>query len=83
MLIKFTPKGRALGLYGEEIELSSLGKLSIKRASHVEPTPEGRWLADLSPVGGPALGPFSLRSRALRAEKEWLEAQLQKGGELL
>ena len=50
----------------------SLGTVNIRRASHVEPTTEGRWTADLSPVGGPMLGPFALRSEALDAEQQWL-----------
>ena len=32
----------------------------------------GGWRADLSPVGGPQLGPFRRRSEALRAEAAWL-----------
>ncbi|EMB17938.1 hypothetical protein RE6C_01332 [Rhodopirellula europaea 6C] len=32
----------------------------------------GQWTADLSPVGGPVLGPFALRSEAIEAEIEWL-----------
>lgn len=48
--------------------------VAIARGAHVEPDPEGRWVADLSPVRGPVLGPFSLRSQALQAEQEWLEA---------
>ena len=35
--------------------------------------PNGRWFADLSPVGGPVLGPFHQRTQALRAEYAWLE----------
>ena len=46
----------------------------IARASHVEPDPDGRWQADLRPVGGPVLGPFDRRSEALAAELAWLEA---------
>ena len=30
--------------------------------------------ADLSPVGGPMLGPFSKRSQALNAEQDWLNS---------
>jgi hypothetical protein len=60
-------------VYSEEIALNSLGSLLIERASHVEPNSAGGWIADLSPVGGPQLGPFSLRSEALIAEVEWLE----------
>jgi hypothetical protein len=44
-------------IYGEAIVLASLGSLTIQRGSYVEPTAEGQWLADLSPVQGPLLGP--------------------------
>jgi hypothetical protein len=60
-------------LYDETLDLSQLGHVSIRRASHVEPTNEGQWRADLSPVHGPILGPFALRSEALAAEVEWLQ----------
>ena len=59
-------------VYSEDIELAQLGTLAIRRASHVEPDGEGSWTADLSPTGGPVLGPFRCRSEALRAELEWL-----------
>jgi hypothetical protein len=65
--------GSVRGIYGEEIALDALGPLKIDRASHVEPDQHGRWLADLSPVQGPVLGPFDRRSEALEAEVEWLE----------
>ena len=65
--------GTIRGIYGEAIDLAALGPLDIERASHVEPDPQGRWLADLSPVGGPVLGPFERRSDALMAEVYWLE----------
>lgn len=61
-------------VYDETINLPSLGKLTITRASHVEPTGQGLWCADLSPVDGPLLGPFGQRSQALAAERQWLEA---------
>jgi hypothetical protein len=60
-------------IYGETIDLAALGPLSISRASHVEPTDGGQWMADLSPVSGPSLGPFATRSEALTAERIWLE----------
>ena len=60
-------------LYGEEIDLSSLGGMTIVRGSHVEPNEDGKWLVDLSPVNGPMLGPFNRRSQALAAESRWLE----------
>ena len=59
-------------LYSEEIDLAVLGPLSITRASNVEPDADGQWLADLSPMGGPQLGPFPSRSVALQLEREWL-----------
>jgi len=68
------PAGTVRGLYDEAIDLSSLGGLTIRRASHVEPDASGRWWVDLSPVGGPRLGPFGRRSEALEAESRWLEA---------
>ena len=67
-------RGQAFCVYGEAIDLSTLGRLSIARASHVEPDGRGNWLADLSPVAGPTLGPFGRRSQALAAEQVWLEA---------
>jgi hypothetical protein len=66
-------QGAVRCIYAESIDLSVLGPLSIERASHVEPDAEGRWWADLSPAGGPTLGPFSRRSEALTAEVQWLE----------
>jgi hypothetical protein len=66
--------GHVRGIYGEALNLAALGTPQISRASHVEPDDSGRWLADLSPVGGPVLGPFSKRSEALEAEVKWLES---------
>ena len=60
-------------VYAEDIDLSQLGRLSIQRGSHVEPTADGQWTADLSPVDGPRLGPFSSRTDALAAEVSWLQ----------
>jgi hypothetical protein len=61
-------------IYGEAIELQTLGVMNITRGSHVEPDEAGQWWADLSPVSGPKLGPFENRSQALSAEVAWLEA---------
>lgn len=48
------------------------GTATIARASHVEPNDDAQWTADMSPVGGPVLGPFRLRQEALDAERDWL-----------
>jgi len=74
MQLVIQPDGAARAIYCEEIDLGSLGRPRIVRASHVEPDAEGRWFADLGPVDGPVLGPFSSRSEALAAETSWLEA---------
>jgi hypothetical protein len=73
MRLVVEPDGRARCLYGEAVDLTSLGVLSIRRASHVEPDEQGLWWADLSPLDGPRLGPFAQRSLALAAEEDWLE----------
>ena len=39
----------------------------------------GPWIADLSPSGGPVLGPFAGREEAVRAEEEHLAALLLRG----
>lgn len=73
MQLVIEPGGVVRCIYGEEIGLHALGSPAISRASQVEPDDEGRWRADLAPVGGPVLGPFDRRSDALRAERRWLE----------
>ena len=60
-------------VYSEAIPLDQLGRLEIQRGSHVESTLHGQWTADMSPVNGPVLGPFDLRSAALQAERYWLQ----------
>lgn len=69
-----TPSGMVRCIYDETIELLQLGAPEISRGSHVEPTTQGQWTADLSPVAGPLLGPFPQRSAALAAERDWLNA---------
>ena len=74
MQLIVTPRGEVRCLYSEQLDLSALGRLSIHRASHVEPGDNGIWYADLAPVNGPRLGPFDRRSDALQAEVAWLES---------
>ncbi len=61
-------------LYTELFDLAALGQPHIRRASFVEPDANGQWLVDLSPSGGPNLGPYHCRRAALEAEVAWLEA---------
>ena len=72
MELIFESSGNARCVYSDTIPLVSIGKLRIERASHVEPNKEGEWIADLSPVSGPTLGPFSKRTDAIAAEVQWL-----------
>ena len=76
MDILIGPDGSLCFIYGEAVDLSSVGILKIQRASHVDPTSSGHWQADLSPLAGPILGPFTLRSEALIAETGWLHQRL-------
>jgi hypothetical protein len=82
MELVIAPDGHARAIYGEAIDLRALGPLAIVRASHVEPTPDGRWSADLRLVRGPVLGPFAQRSQALEAEHQWLRAHWLVSGSL-
>ncbi len=63
-------------IYSDLLDLTCLGPTQIHRASHMEPDEQGSWWADLSPVGGPNLGPFGLRSQALAAEISWLQRHI-------
>jgi hypothetical protein len=73
MRLVVDPAGVVRGVYAEAIDLTVLGPVTIRRASHVEPDVAGFWWADLGPVGGPTLGPFARRTAALAAELAWLD----------
>ena len=72
-------RGQGRCIYEEAIDLAALGKLRIKRASYVEPDSQGRWFVDLRPSMGSTLGPFMLRSEAVRAELIWLKQNPRVG----
>ena len=78
MQIVINPSGVFIGIYSDNFDYGELGRPQIRRASHVEPTDDGRWSADLSPVDGPMLGPFDKRSEALDAEIEWLNLMMNQ-----
>ena len=72
MEIIVDPDGAVRCIYAEDIDLATLGEVDVVRASHVEPDSLGAWWADLAPVSGPKIGPFTRRSQALEAEAAWL-----------
>jgi hypothetical protein len=73
MELIINPAGCIRCVYDEAIDLHALGLVSIRRASHVEPDDQAAWWADLSPVGGPKLGPYEYRRKAIAAEMQWLQ----------
>lgn len=73
MLLIINQQGHGRCIYDETLPLQQLGKIKIRRGSHVEPIEGGKWIADMKPVDGPVLGPFNIRSQALAAERRWLE----------
>ena len=79
MEMVIAPAGVIRCIYDEAMDLTALGAVEIRRASFVEPDAAGEWWADLSPVDGPKLGPFHLRSAALAAEVDWLRQHVLSG----
>lgn len=72
--------GSVQAVYSDElVELLAGEATTVRRASHVEPDGKGGWTADLSPVGGPVLGPYPTRGQALAEETAWLGAALELG----
>ena len=71
-ILSIAPDGKLRFLWDDSLApLLELGEASIQRVSHVEP--QGTmWIADLTLVDGPRLGPFTLRKEALASEADWL-----------
>ena len=66
------PGGAAHCIYTDDLDLARLGEMRVRRASHCEPDEHGLWWADLAPIDGPKIGPFTKRGEALEAEVAWL-----------
>lgn len=76
MKLKITKEGKIRFVYNDKLlKLNRLGKTTIKRASHVEPTEGNEWIVDLSPLTGATLilGPFKTRKEALDQEHLLIE----------
>ncbi len=73
-LIAICPDGSLQFIYDDGLRpLFKVGEPEIRRASHVEPTSDGRWQTDLSPIGGPRLLPTQQRATALAEEVKWIQ----------
>jgi hypothetical protein len=72
--IIISKSGQIRFIYNDDLlSLAGLGTATIQRASHVEPSEDGSgWKADMSPVNGPMLGPYTTRAEALEHEVDWL-----------
>lgn len=83
-LLAIRPDGAARAIYDDRLApvFAALGRPVVTRAGRVEPVTEDGfaigWQADLSPVGGPVLGPFASRRDALEAEREWLTREVYR-----
>ena len=76
MQIVIKPSGVFISVYDDAFDYGDFGKPQIRRASRVEPDDSGRWIADLSPIDGPKLGPFNKHNEAVEAELEYVNAML-------
>lgn len=78
--IKLVFRGGCMhSVYRDELQplYKRLGETKLTRASMVEPTPEGKWVPDMTLSGGPAsLGEFDKRADAINAEVKFLEARM-------
>jgi hypothetical protein len=74
-LLEISADGRLRFVWDDRLaDLVNAGETRVRRASHVEPAPGGwGWIADLTPSGGPVVGPFRLRREALAAEVRWIQ----------
>lgn len=78
--IRIDTEGHMTFIWSDKLQpLFAAGTGTIARASHVEPTPDGEWTADMGPVGGPVLGPYPVRGEALAAEVKWLNENVIGG----
>ena len=73
MQLVIQPDGSIRCVYGETLDLHSLGSLNVARGSHVELDSTCHRFAVLSPVAGPRLRRVVKRSNSLSAETDWLE----------
>jgi hypothetical protein len=73
--LSISPSGSITAIYDDvHADLMAKGTAQVRRASTVEPAPQGGWLATMN--DGTVLGPYRLRSEALSAEVQYLDSKL-------
>lgn len=83
VLLSIGSDGAITTIYDDDfVDLYKEGRTEIIRASHVEPSEDGKgWIADMRPIAlkfgisgdwNLKLGPFTLRNDALQAERQWI-----------
>lgn len=75
-LVRFNPDGSLLFIYEDEHPCLDLGRALTQRASHVEPTEDGMWQADMGPIGGPKLNKTVAREASLLSEMIWIRTKV-------
>ena len=73
--IYFTPDGKGRALYNETVDLSAIGRLSIKRATRIEFSDKAQAWRVYSPRGRKALFSSPSREACLAWEQQYLEEQ--------
>ena len=75
MKVKIDKCGNISFLYSDDyFKFANAGKVTIKRASNVEPTKDNKWIVDLKPLKiNKKLGPFKTRKEALDKERIYIE----------
>jgi len=72
-IINVSRSGEMTFIYDDKLTgLMKHGPAKITRASHVDPTADNKWEANMVPSRGPVLGPFDTRAEALAAEVRWI-----------
>lgn len=78
MGVYISPDGTLRFVWDDKLQiLTDLGQCNSVRVSDVESI-GSRWYADLRRIGGPRLGPFALRSDAIRSEVQYIEGRLKR-----
>ena len=73
--LSISRSGSITAIYDDvHADLMTKGKAQVRRASNVEPAPQGGWTATMT--DGTVLGPYRLRKDALDAEVAYLESKL-------